>query len=332
MTIEDKNRCRQHPQEEATLTCGECGQRICTVCMTLTGEGVRCRNCMARLNAKYYANREPDWTREPEQVVIPVEAQSTEDTTPRVESGGPQLIDINPVTGEALTDITYCPRHPKVETGLRCAKCKTAVCPRCMVYTAKGVFCPDCARVAPKPEARKAEPKKPPRDTGFRTYWRRSAPDYIIRPQHYILAIGAAILAALVGGVAWGFIFEVERAVGRSAPNAIVNSIHLVPEFLLGILVGEAVARATKDRRGPGLQLIAVLGVLLSYLAAIATLLVRAYHFSGGSGFPDFGELINATWKVFINLFNSNGGSGGGLPILLFFVIGGVMAWIRLKR
>jgi hypothetical protein len=307
--------------------------------MTLTGEGVRCQECMARLNAKHYGtyspNSAPNWVREPEQIVIPAEIlEQEEQASPKVESSGPQLIDINPVTGEASTDITFCPRHPQVETGLRCTKCKTPVCPRCMVYTSKGVFCPDCAQVS-KPAAREEPRRKaantPPRDTGFRTYWRRT-PNYVIQPQHYVMAAQAAVGAALVGGLIWGFLFDVERAVSRSAPYAIINSVHLIPEFLLGILIGEAVARATQDRRGSKLQLIAVLGVFLSYLVAIATLLVRAYNLRGGSGFPDFGELINATWTVFFNLFNSNSGGGSGLTVLLFFLLGGAMAWIRLKR
>jgi len=41
---------------------------------------------------------------------------------------------------------TYCARHPKRETALRCASCGTPICPDCMVVTPVGMKCPACGR------------------------------------------------------------------------------------------------------------------------------------------------------------------------------------------
>lgn len=41
--------------------------------------------------------------------------------------------------------ITTCPRHPKIETGLSCATCGTLICPQCLVHTPVGAKCRDCA-------------------------------------------------------------------------------------------------------------------------------------------------------------------------------------------
>ncbi len=41
---------------------------------------------------------------------------------------------------------TYCARHPSTPTLLRCGRCNTPICPRCMVNTDVGQRCPDCAR------------------------------------------------------------------------------------------------------------------------------------------------------------------------------------------
>ncbi|MCX7624467.1 MAG: B-box zinc finger protein [Thermomicrobium sp.] len=38
-----------------------------------------------------------------------------------------------------------CPRHPAITTRLRCSKCGTPICPRCMVETLVGFRCPACA-------------------------------------------------------------------------------------------------------------------------------------------------------------------------------------------
>ncbi|MDA0256830.1 MAG: rhomboid family intramembrane serine protease, partial [Chloroflexi bacterium] len=38
---------------------------------------------------------------------------------------------------------TVCERHPETETELRCQRCDTPICPRCMVQTPVGFRCPD---------------------------------------------------------------------------------------------------------------------------------------------------------------------------------------------
>lgn len=38
-----------------------------------------------------------------------------------------------------------CYRHPSVETGVACSNCERPICTDCMVYTAVGIKCPECA-------------------------------------------------------------------------------------------------------------------------------------------------------------------------------------------
>jgi hypothetical protein len=202
-----------------------------------------------------------------------------------------------------------------------------------MVYSSLGLRCPTCAQdFKPLTNVKsRSGSNSGPKDTGFRTYWKRPTLHYAIQPLHYLLAVLAAFASALVGGVLWGLLFDANRAALRGVPGAIINSIHLIPEILLGILIGEAVARATGDRRSRGMQLIAVAGVIFGYLVAIATLLVRVLAVRG-VGFPELGDLAGATWTTFINLFNSRGGSGAGLSLLFFYILGGIFAWMRLRR
>jgi hypothetical protein len=40
-----------------------------------------------------------------------------------------------------------CARHPNVETVLRCGRCETPICPRCLISTPVGARCPTCAQV-----------------------------------------------------------------------------------------------------------------------------------------------------------------------------------------
>lgn len=46
----------------------------------------------------------------------------------------------------AAAQRTHCARHRNVETYLRCGKCGTPICPKCLVHTPVGARCPDCAR------------------------------------------------------------------------------------------------------------------------------------------------------------------------------------------
>jgi len=43
------------------------------------------------------------------------------------------------------TEIT-CARHPDMPTRLFCSECGTPICPRCLIETAVGQKCPECAR------------------------------------------------------------------------------------------------------------------------------------------------------------------------------------------
>lgn len=43
--------------------------------------------------------------------------------------------------------IVPCARHPRVETALRCGRCGTPICPRCLIQTPVGARCPTCAQV-----------------------------------------------------------------------------------------------------------------------------------------------------------------------------------------
>src|SRR5262245_41825997 len=47
--------------------------------------------------------------------------------------------------------VVQCARHPEVETALRCSRCDTPICPRCLIQTPVGARCRDCARLARSP-------------------------------------------------------------------------------------------------------------------------------------------------------------------------------------
>jgi hypothetical protein len=51
-----------------------------------------------------------------------------------------------PVAVEGEEGAWYCFRHKKEVTRVRCGRCETPICPRCMVFSPAGVRCKDCAK------------------------------------------------------------------------------------------------------------------------------------------------------------------------------------------
>jgi hypothetical protein len=143
------------------------------------------------------------------------------------------------------TDVEYCARHPEVETALRCGRCETLICPRCMVYTPAGVRCPDCAQM-------------------------RRLPMYQLSLQHYLRAAGIAIvLAGVLGVVAW---FLPLPAPGRMLLFGML--IALVAGMGGGQLVATALYRGTGGKRGRVVQSMAVACVVA---AAIVRFVLSDY-------------------------------------------------------
>ena len=77
--------------------------------------------------------------------------------------------------------VVRCATDPQVETALRCGRCDTPICPRCLIMTPVGARCRGCARL-------------------------RSNPIYEVGPLYYLKATGAGLAVALICGFVVPFI------------------------------------------------------------------------------------------------------------------------------
>ena len=131
---------------------------------------------------------------------------------------------------EQATRIVQCARHPETETALRCSRCETPICPRCLVQSPVGARCPDCARTI-------------------------RAPMYLLSFEHVLRALGVSIAGGIGMGIIWG-------TVGR------IFSYGFFLIFV-GALLGYGFARmmefATRGKRGPVIIGFAVAGVLIAW-------------------------------------------------------------------
>ena len=55
------------------------------------------------------------------------------------------------MVGTGPGGVTYCKRHPNVESNLGCSRCGDLICPQCLIHTPVGARCPDCANVRSNP-------------------------------------------------------------------------------------------------------------------------------------------------------------------------------------
>jgi hypothetical protein len=127
---------------------------------------------------------------------------------------------------ELTEGLTFCVRHPTVETSLRCNKCGDPICVRCAVRTPVGYRCKTCIR---QQQA---------------TFYTGSSVDYLIAGVVSLpmAAVGAYFVSFL------GFFF----------------AIFVSP--VAGALVADAAWRAVGRRRSPNLWIIVCGGVILGTL------------------------------------------------------------------
>lgn len=143
-------------------------------------------------------------------------------------------------------DTLHCARHSGVETVLRCGRCETPICPKCMISTPVGMRCPDCAKV-----------RRPPMyDVAGRWLWQ---------------AIGAAVVLAIAGGFAFSVVLGM---FGRSIIFAALLYL------LAGFVIAEALSAAANRKRGPRLQTLAVVTVVLATQWSTLLGLVASGRFS----------------------------------------------------
>jgi len=133
-----------------------------------------------------------------------------------------------------IEGVTYCARHPQVETALRCGRCDTLICPRCLVQTPVGARCPDCANV-------------------------RRIPTVDVKPAFIARGLAGAIASGAAVGAFWGYALEG----GRGGFG--LGLFFIFVAMGIGWAVSEAVSAATNRKRGYVLQITAVLGVILAY-------------------------------------------------------------------
>jgi hypothetical protein len=142
-------------------------------------------------------------------------------------------------TSTAPEPITYCARHPSVETALRCGRCDTPICPSCLVYTPGGTRCPDCAQL-------------------------RRPVMYELAPLDIAKAASASAVVAVVLGVAGTILL----APGRGLPFGFFLAILIGAGA--GALMAEAITRATRAKRGRTMQLVAAGGLVAAWLLRLA--------------------------------------------------------------
>jgi hypothetical protein len=127
----------------------------------------------------------------------------------------------------ASDETLRCARHPGTETVLRCGRCFTPICPKCLVSTPVGARCPTCARVK-----------------RFAT---------VLKAPELARAIGFGVGVAALGTIVISFL---------PLPGGFFS---LIVYALLGYGVGEAVASGANRKRAPELGPIGVACVLVGY-------------------------------------------------------------------
>jgi hypothetical protein len=113
---------------------------------------------------------------------------------------------------------------------LRCGRCETPICPKCVVFTDVGARCPTCAP-------------------------RRKLPQLEVGPVWLARGALAATAAGAVVGTLWGLLLP-----------GTFGLLGILVGAGVGYCIGEAVAVATNRKVGTVLQTMAGIGAVLAFL------------------------------------------------------------------
>jgi hypothetical protein len=129
-----------------------------------------------------------------------------------------------------------CARHPNTETVLRCGRCDTPICPRCLVSTPVGARCPTCA--------------------GVKRF------SINLKPRELARAIGYGVGVSAAGTV----VLEIIPLLALLGP--------LIGYMVIGFVVGEGVSRGANRKRLRELGPIAVGCLFVGYELGLVGVLV----------------------------------------------------------
>ncbi len=164
----------------------------------------------------------------------------------------PTAIASEPASSPAAVDATpgprivQCPRDPGVETALRCSRCDTPICPRCLVQTPVGARCRDCARIV-------------------------KSPVYTLDQMQVL----RAALASVVGGVVMGGIWLLILA------PFTVGFLSIFIGAGLGYVFTRLMELATGRKREPVVAGLAVVGIGIAWFISLFRV-IRAIVVAGG--------------------------------------------------
>lgn len=133
-----------------------------------------------------------------------------------------------------MADPVTCANHPSVATNVRCSKCGKPICTSCMIETPVGLRCRECAQL-------------------------RRLPTYEVSHQQYLKATGTAAGLGLALGVGWIFL--------RGFPF-LGGYLSFFIALAVGYVMGEVISLSVNRKRGLGLQVVAAVGVFISYLVS----------------------------------------------------------------
>jgi hypothetical protein len=156
-----------------------------------------------------------------------------------------------------------CARHPGTETVLRCGRCETPICPRCMVDTPVGARCPTCA--------------------GVKRFRLLVKPVELVRAIAYGIAVGALgtviytfvpFLGPLISFAIVGFGVGHAVLIGANRKRARELAPIAVACLFVGYEIGLVARFATESAFGPELLILPILA--LRQLQTLLGLLIGA--------------------------------------------------------
>ncbi|MFN8522929.1 MAG: B-box zinc finger protein [Chloroflexota bacterium] len=178
----------------------------------------------------------------------------------------------NPPAAEEPSAAPRCATHPGIETYLRCNRCDTPICPRCLIQTPVGARCRGCARLRAVPPY---DPKAIHLLRGFGAALGTTAALSALAP---LLPFGGFLAFVVAAGVGYAASEVALRAASRKRGRWMIAAVGL--GIALGFMLGPAflaiaysrilgapltIVVLTRLALGPAQMLSLVIGVFVAW-------------------------------------------------------------------
>ena len=146
-----------------------------------------------------------------------------------------------------IEELTYCSEHPNTATNLKCSRCDTLICHKCMVQAPVGIRCKEHGKI-------------------------KKLPTYDVSKG---MLMKVTLLSLLLGILSGGILGLILSPILWGIPYA---NLILIAGY--GYVQSEIISLSTNRKKGKSLVIVGIIGIATCYCIFIALTIITSIYFN----------------------------------------------------